>query len=192
MENIVNSCVTSVKIFRLSLTKYMCCVILFILFLWGDVMKRILIFSDTHGNTDRCIDLIEKIPADAIIHAGDYVSDAQELKAMYRDIPFYYVQGNNDIFSNAPAKITLEFEGKRFFITHGHNYNVKYEIKYTTLFEQGKKENADLIIFGHTHVPYTDYREGLTIINPGSIKYGGTYAVAEIENGELRTSILDY
>ena len=67
MENIVNSCVAFIKIFRLSLTKYMCCVILFILVLWGDVMKRILIFSDTHGNTDRCINVIEKILLTAIL-----------------------------------------------------------------------------------------------------------------------------
>lgn len=155
-------------------------------------MKRILIFSDTHGNTERCIEIIEKIKADAIIHAGDYYMDALMLQAKFADIPLYAVQGNGDIFFNAPANLTAQIGGKKIFITHGHNYNVKYDSHYTALAAQGIKEQADLVVFGHTHIPYTDYRNGMIILNPGSLKYGGTYAVAEIEFGKLRTSIIDF
>lgn len=35
-------------------------------------MKKILIFSDTHGDINRCLDIIEKADSvSAIFHAGD-------------------------------------------------------------------------------------------------------------------------
>ena len=43
-------------------------------------MKKILIFSDTHGDINRCLDIIEKADSvSAIFHAGDYTGDAEDL-----------------------------------------------------------------------------------------------------------------
>ena len=157
-------------------------------------MKRILILSDSHGDTNRCINIINKFEGqlDAIIHAGDCVRDAEDLTYIFPDIPMHYVRGNNDIFTTAPGDLLVESSGVRIFITHGHDYRVKYELKYTTLAEKAKKVGADLCVFGHTHMPYTDFVGNMIILNPGSIRFGGTYAVAEIENGKVKTAILDY
>ena len=157
-------------------------------------MKRILILSDSHGDTNRCINIINKFEnqLDAIIHAGDCVRDAEDLTYNFPDIPIHYVRGNNDIFTTAPSDLIVETGGVRIFITHGHDYRVKYELRYTTLAEKAKSVNADLCVFGHTHIPYTDFVGSMTIINPGSIRFGGTYAIAEIENGKVKTAILDY
>ena len=47
-------------------------------------MKKILIFSDTHGDINRCLDIIEKADSvSAIFHAGDYTGDAEDLKSIY-------------------------------------------------------------------------------------------------------------
>ena len=60
-------------------------------------MKRILVFSDTHGNISRCIETIDNIKdVDLVIHLGDTVRDAAELEKIYPDIEFKYVSGNND------------------------------------------------------------------------------------------------
>ncbi len=155
-------------------------------------MKKILIFSDTHGYIDNCIDIINaEKGVNAVIHAGDCVRDAEDLAAVFENIPVHYVMGNNDWFSNAVADMTLEIGGKRIFITHGHAYNVKYEHNYRTLVKRGKEVNADLIVFGHTHMPHTSYEENMIILNPGSARFTRTYAVAEIEGNEIRTKILD-
>ena len=155
-------------------------------------MKRILIFSDTHGYTDPCIRIInESANISAIIHAGDYTRDAEDLSYIYPDIPLHYVRGNNDMLSRAPDNITIIEGGARIFVTHGHMERVKYEYELTTLKSRATRVNPNLVIFGHTHKPYTEYWGNATILNPGSVRYSRTYAVAEIENGRVTTKILD-
>ncbi|MCC8169614.1 MAG: metallophosphoesterase family protein, partial [Oscillospiraceae bacterium] len=80
--------------------------------------------------------------------------------------------------------------GKRIFITHGHQYRVKYEHDFRTLAYRAAALNADLVVFGHTHTPHTSYVGSMTIINPGSISYSHTYAVAEIDGNNLKTEII--
>lgn len=153
-------------------------------------MKKILIFSDTHGYTDPCIRIIEKAgPVSAVIHAGDCVRDAEDLEFIYPDIPFYYVRGNNDFLSRAPDRITALIDGKRIFVTHGHEQRVKYESSCATLRDAAAKSNPDLVVFGHTHIPYISYDYGITLLNPGSVRFTRTYAVAEIENGKINVRI---
>lgn len=155
-------------------------------------MKRILIFSDTHGYTDPCIEIIRNTPrVDAVIHAGDCVRDAEDLEYIFPDIPMYYIRGNNDFLSHAPSELTFTAEGVKIFVTHGHEQCVKYENRYNTLRSHAAKVNPNLVIFGHTHIPYTAYDDNMTILNPGSVRDSGTYAVAEIENGSLKTQILN-
>ncbi|MCH5211126.1 MAG: metallophosphoesterase [Oscillospiraceae bacterium] len=154
-------------------------------------MKKILVFSDTHGYTDPCMSIIEKNRPSVIIHAGDCTGDAEDLSYIYPDIPIYYVKGNNDFFSSAAMRMTVIIDGVRIFITHGHEQRVKYESDYRTLRAAAKEADASLIIFGHTHIPYTSYDYGVTMINPGSVRFSGTYAVVEIEKGKVNTKILD-
>lgn len=155
-------------------------------------MKRILIFSDTHGDINPCLEVIRSFGhTDAIIHAGDYARDAEELEYIYPDIPLYYVKGNNDIFSRAPSHITVLIGGKRIYLTHGHEQNVKYESNYSTLRAAAEKANSDLVIFGHTHVPYTSYDGGMTVLNPGSARFSRTCAEAEIDGDTLKTKIIE-
>lgn len=156
-------------------------------------MKRILIFSDSHGDINRCIDIIRSSDnISAVIHAGDCTSDAEDLSYIYPDIPIYYVKGNNDWFSNAPSHMTVMLDGIRIFITHGHEERVKYESDYRTLKAKAKAANADLAIFGHTHISYISYDGGITAVNPGSIRFDASYAVAEINNGKINVKIMDY
>ena len=143
-------------------------------------MKKILIFSDTHGDINRCLDIIEKADSvSAIFHAGDYTGDAEDLESIYPN------------FSKTPSHMLVTIDGVKIFITHGHEQNVKYEYEFMTLRKAAEKYDPDLIIFGHTHIPYTDYKGKATLLNPGSIRYTGTYAEAEIENGKLKTKIIE-
>jgi len=78
--------------------------------------------------------------------------------------------------------------GKRFFMTHGHMYMVK--TGYSSIIDYAACRGADVLLFGHTHVPYYSIWENLSIINPGSIGMGGkTYAVLDFKNGNLTCEI---
>lgn len=153
---------------------------------------RILVFSDTHNNIDNCIATIENIKElDMILHAGDHVSDAKDLMFLYPDIDIRYVKGNCD-FSNAPSELIIEAENKKIFLTHGHLYNVKSESDYFTLISKGKELNCDIIVFGHTHIPFCKKTDNITILNPGSAKNTQNFGVIEIENGKIGADFCEF
>ena len=150
---------------------------------------RILIFSDSHGDISLCTSVVTKIGADMIIHAGDHAVDAQRLEKIFPDIPVKYVKGNCD-FSSAPSELSFYLpENKKIYVTHGHIYNVKSS--YLSLELKSREENADLVIFGHTHIPYYLNTGETIFVNPGSIKSSRTFAVAELEDGKLSADILN-
>ena len=45
------------------------------------------------------------------------------------------------------------------------------------------REQADVLLCGHTHIPYYDDFGSLQLLNPGSIGYGHTYGVITIQRG---------
>ena len=152
---------------------------------------RILVFSDTHGMIDSCISTVGRIgTVDMILHAGDVSSDAEDLSYIFPDIPVRYVCGNCEM-SRIQHELLIEAEGKRIYLTHGHLHNVKYEAGYSTLIKKAKDENADIAVFGHTHNPLCQNLGDLILLNPGSVRYGSTYGVIEIENGKIGTAVLD-
>lgn len=154
-------------------------------------MKRLLIFSDTHHSINSCIKIIEETkPLSAVIHAGDCVEDAEDLKSIFPNIPIHYVKGNNDYFSSAPNSLCVNCGSKKIFIVHGHEQRVKYEPSLSSLIRAGEEREADLVVFGHTHMPCTEYHGKMTIINPGSVTYSGTYAIAEIDGDVIKTRII--
>ncbi len=152
---------------------------------------RILVFSDTHNNTSRAMRVINNIVGvDAVIHCGDVLADAYELQENFPRMKFYCVSGNCDM-NNTKYEELIEIGGKKIFVTHGHTYNVKSEeeTEYPTIKERGKSLGADAVVFGHTHVPYNRNWGDIVVMNPGSIKYEGTYGVIEIENNVLKSAI---
>ncbi len=153
-------------------------------------MQKILVFSDTHGSIDDCTDIISSEKAlTAVIHAGDCARDAEDLISIFPDIPIHYVSGNNDWYSSAPLNLSLKFGGKNIFVTHGHEYRVKYDYNLKTLADKAAQYNADLVIFGHTHKPQTEYIGGTIFLNPGSVRFTHTYAEVIIDGNGIKTRI---
>lgn len=136
-------------------------------------MKKFLVISDTHHQTKELIDLFEKYKDYVIIHCGDYCIDESILNK-YNVI---YVKGNCDILSVHEEDRTLDIEGLRIFITHGHKYGVKSDflrIKYKAL-----EVGANYVFFGHTHIETYFCEDGISFINPGSLKYTNSYVIIE-------------
>lgn len=151
-------------------------------------MIRILVFSDTHGRTALCRETIKNIPCDLILHAGDINRDARELIEEFPDKRIEFVQGNNDYFDNEPFERICEIGGKRIFLTHGHKYRVNWG--YDTLADAAKSRGCDIAVFGHTHSACESEARGVTLLNPGSAGFNGTYGVIEIEDGIIKTAII--
>ena len=64
----------------------------------------------------------------------------------------------------------IEIKGKKIFMCHGHKYGVKYG--YNSIYYRGKEVGADIVLFGHSHLPIIEEYDGLILMNPGSISHG--------------------
>ena len=155
---------------------------------------KILVISDTHGDTKKAEEAIRKNRGtDMVIHLGDYFRDAEKLSGMFPGLPFEYIYGNSDFFANGiPAEKLLEVCGKKIFITHGHRYSAKWG--YDKLFRKAEELKTDILMFGHTHMPDIVRRDGYTILNPGSTSDPRgdsmeSYAIVEIQDGKVSASI---
>jgi len=131
-----------------------------------DITTKILVFSDSHGEVDKMADMVKKHTPDFIIHLGDYNKDAEILSKRFPHIPLHAVRGNCDMLSKAPDLEELKIRDKRIFLTHGHRYRVKET--YDALCNMGHCAGADLLLFGHTHIPYYKQTDNMHILNPGS------------------------
>lgn len=154
---------------------------------------KILIVSDTHRKDDnlkRVLD--EQMPLDMLIHLGDaegseylienWVNDGCDLKL---------VMGNNDFFSDLEREIEVEIGPHRALLTHGHYYNVSLGVE--NLRKEAKARGCDIAMYGHTHRPYLEAGEDVTILNPGSLSYPrqegrkASYMIMETDaDGEMR------
>lgn len=128
---------------------------------------KIAVISDTHRDS-RYIDIAKNIikDTDMLIHLGDNIDDAEELSKGYKG-KVYIVKGNCDYTNSYPSEQIIEVEGKRIFFTHGHNYGVKMSLN--NIFYKAKEVEADIALFGHTHVAIIEKEDGIIFMNPGSI-----------------------
>ena len=130
---------------------------------------KILIVSDTHakhGNLDYVLEQAGSI--DLFIHLGDVEGDEEYLDAVI-ECEKHIVRGNNDFFSRLPREEEFDIGKYHVFITHGHYYYVSMDVD--TIIEEARSRNADIVMFGHTHKPYFSQKDGLTVLNPGSLSY---------------------
>lgn len=123
---------------------------------------RVGIISDTHGVVHpRVEELFANV--DQIVHAGD-VGGAHVLRALRELAPLTYVDGNND---DATGEEILRFDlaGIRVLLTHILPRPHRLDARVT---ESLRAAPADLVVFGHSHLPHHEVVGGVTYFNPAS------------------------
>ena len=137
---------------------------------------KVLVFSDSHRALSGMRDAVELEHPDYVIHLGDLERDAQLLAQEYPNLPVAGVPGNCDGFPTAPLQRLATYETVKVLMSHGHIWNVKSG--YHAAIHAARQCQADAVLFGHTHIPYCRQEEdGLWVVNPGSIRDSGSYAV---------------
>ena len=131
---------------------------------------RVAIISDTHlprGRRrlpDRCVE--ELRAADLVLHGGD-ISTAtvlDEIEAL--GPPVAAVLGNVDepaLADRVPEERIVEAAGARIAMVHDAGPK-------TGRLERMRRRfpDADAVVFGHSHIPLHEERDGFQIFNPGS------------------------
>jgi hypothetical protein len=126
--------------------------------------------------------------ADVILHAGD-VCVAGVLDELAEYAPVHVVCGNNDgpdvVAWGAPETLELDLDGLRVAMIHDSGQATGRTARMRRRFP-----TADLVVFGHSHIPMDQAGDGVRIFNPGSPtdrrrQPQGTVGVLTIENGLL-------
>ncbi len=153
---------------------------------------KIQVFSDSHGGQPVMINAVNKEKPDVIIHLGDFISDFKALSEQFPRIEAYGVKGNCDhrLTSYGRERLMITFEGLKLLLVHGHQYDVKLGLE--RLYFAALEAEADIALFGHTHISYLEKVKGITFMNPGSIGRGLTpsYGIINISGGEIKAEIL--
>jgi len=123
----------------------------------------------------------------AVVHLGDGWDEIHEVMRKYPKLPLYAVVGNCD-YEPGPGSLAFRFSSKKFIITHGHRYNVKSD--YLRLRLWAEENEADVCLFGHTHVPDVFYSGRTLLMNPGSIgiprgQYTQSYGIVDISESGI-------
>ena len=149
-------------------------------------MKRILVISDSHGYKSRLGTLLMKAESlgqlDAVVHLGDGYTDMREFEAHLP--PLYATPGNCD--GDRGTVFTPEFDGVTVLMTHGHGMHVKLGLYEITA--AARRAEAKAALFGHTHRPFCEERDGVLLVNPGAAM-DGHFAILTVENGSVSAQL---
>ena len=154
---------------------------------------KCLIFSDSHNYTyhiTRALRLHKD--TEIVFFLGDGLSDIDEVRYAFPDVKFLAVRGNCDMRMFALDAIVaktaeIEILGKRIVYTHGDLYGAKYGT--AGLEKLARDKNADMVLYGHTHIPATEYfseeEKPFYLFNPGSVgSREGSFGIMTLAEGK--------
>ncbi|MGN7468399.1 metallophosphoesterase family protein [Brevibacillus sp. SAFN-007a] len=147
----------------------------------------ILVVSDSHGLVREVAQVAGRHAVDNILHCGDFCVD-------HRREPFSrmtLVRGNCDAPSEVPVEQQTNWRDLHILQTHGHLYGVKSSL--LRLHYRAEEVGANVVVFGHSHVPVCGVERDILFVNPGSLQLPRgfdvpTYAIIE-ETGVTPTTV---
>lgn len=174
---------------------------------------KIALISDTHIPTEipelpsKLVDHLRTV--DLILHAGDLVC-LDVLKLLHRIAKTVAVHGNMDdppVVRRLPRKRLLTVAGRSIGLIHGsqapeiereylqpgYDYDSPpMEAFYRFLL--GEFPQAEIIFFGHFHIPVVKRKNSHLLVNPGSVApYEGrcSFGLLQLDTGEVKTEIIE-
>lgn len=156
---------------------------------------RLIAVSDTHLESPEKLNpaLIQEMEnADLVVHCGDFKGDAV-FRFFRESFPLEAVRGNRDspgIRAELPEKKIIDCGGKKVGICHGWGSPFRLAQKIKVQFDP-----VDLIIFGHSHIPFYRNLGGTILFNPGTasgfaLKLKKTYGRINIVQGNIHCEIV--
>ena len=131
---------------------------------------RVVLMSDTHvppRARDLPAELWERVDsADLVVHAGDWVDVSLLDRLEERSAALLACWGNNDgpaLRARLPEVARAVVEGVRLAVVHETGARQRREERMRATYP-----DTDLLVFGHSHIPWDTTASGLRLLNPGS------------------------
>lgn len=127
--------------------------------------------ADTHGKPHPLVrERLQTLRPTAILHAGD-IGDPRVIDELATVAPVHAVRGNIDGRAEFPDVLTLRVsDGSSILFSilllHIAVYGPRLRPEARRLATQ---EDCDLVVCGHSHVPFAARWPGVAVFNPGSI-----------------------
>lgn len=127
---------------------------------------------------------------DLIVHGGDLI-EASLLRELALHAPVRAVRGNVDLPEvDLPETLEFDFGGARIAVIHDSGRKEGRRRRLKRRFPQ-----ARVIIFGHSHIPFLEDKDGLLLLNPGSPtdkrrQPHHTFALLRAQEGSVRAEII--
>lgn len=148
----------------------------------GQRLELIGIIADTHGVLhERVAEVFRE--ADHIVHAGDIGGD-HVIRSLRQIAPVTFVRGNNDDADG--EEIVRKTIGElRILMTH---ILPRPHTPARRVVESLRRSPADVVIFGHSHLPHDELISGVRFFNPASagprrFDYPVSVGLAELKRG---------
>jgi uncharacterized protein len=131
---------------------------------------RLVLTADTHV-PKRARDLPEQLwravdEADVVVHAGDWVDVSLLDRLEQRSARLIGVYGNNDgpaLRARLPEVARADLEGVRLAVVHETGAAAGRDARCARRFP-----DVDVLVFGHSHIPWDTTVGELRLLNPGS------------------------
>lgn len=155
------------------------------------------VISDTHGNVQGMRQLAERLKAKGVflvLHLGDDYRDLNTLKDAGLEVmgvPGLHCREYGD--PAIPNRRVVELDGWKILLTHTESRQ-----RYDSPGDPDPRELArevHLVLFGHSHTPMLEIRQGVLWLNPGHLRdrrdrgQPPSYALVELSSGEIRAEI---
>jgi len=104
--------------------------------------------------------------ADVVVHAGDWVDVSLLDRLERRAARLIGVFGNNDgpaLRARLPEVARVELDGVRLAVVHETGAAAGRQARCARRFP-----DVDVLVFGHSHIPWDTSADGLRLLNPGS------------------------
>lgn len=152
---------------------------------------KIIVFSDSHGNSANMISAVRVESPDLLIHCGDGALDMRTVRRAFPNLQIKNVRGNCDHNDTSPMTEKFTVEGKKFFVVHGHEHSaerggISHELTVAAL-----ENDADIVLNGHTHMPVIEEGFGFMYMNPGTCKTcsNPTYGIIRLDGQTVKMEI---
>jgi putative phosphoesterase len=159
------------------------------------------LLTDTHlPNMVRDLDELGPEPeqffksVDLILHGGDLIA-TRVLDWCEQFAPVICADGNNDVYEDPRTKMVqmLEIEGWKIGMIH----SLEGEHRPMSDLQKMFPSQVDIMVAGHSHQERLEHREGVVLLNSGSITFPqhkelrlGTVALLELKPDSLHAEII--
>ena len=160
---------------------------------------RVAVVADTHSRPHPSAhEHLRALEPDAIFHAGD-IGDLGVLDDLAKIAPVFAIRGNID----PPAREIPEtmcvdvVDGRRSLVKILLQHIAVYGPKLRAdAIRRAKAEHANLVICGHSHVPFIGRDAGISVFNPGSMgprrfQLPIVFGVLEVDRERVRMHHVD-